>query len=653
LKAKGPKTDGPGADPGGIASSRILLVLLAAGLVIRVVHGLLVWQGNPLTRQLIADALYYDQWSARLAAASFGGEAPFYLPPLYPFLLALVRLLFGSPLPAMLFLQGALGMANLYLIHVLTRRLFGARAAALAAGLGLLYAPFLFFETKLLATTVALFLGLLSLLLLQNGFATKRIGPMAAAGLVTGLLCEARPNFLLFAAAVLVLAVLRERKRPARAWPCLAALAAGLALPLTLSLACNASLPGEWILITGNGGINFYFGNHAGATGVNDAPSRDFSSIFDQGAAARRLAEQEEGRPLSQSEVSRHWLDKGWQEIRQDPGAWARLLVKKARLFLSDFGYGVIYIPEVERRLSWVQSLLIVPVGLILALGAAGLFAAWRARVEGTWLFTLFLAAAAATVLHVFMAERFRSPFIAGLLPFAGWALAQWIDSVRQRRFAGAALGAVAAAAFTALPFVWVDEPIRVNQTARARLSLGKAFLEQGNFEAARREVLDSLALRETAAAYYHLGLVHEGQGDAVEAEIQYEEASRRDPFYLEPLGSLAALHESRKEWDQALAARRRVIEIVPYRFEGYYNLGLTQIDAGRSREGIESLEKARAMATDAAVVAEALVKAYLPAGDRDKAREVLDRAEGLSPQAREKLGRELKDAAPIGEDSP
>jgi tetratricopeptide (TPR) repeat protein len=629
---------------GGRFFGRALWLLLLLGLVLRIVHGAVTWQENPLTQHLIADALYYDNLSETIAREGIGGESPFYLPPLYPHLLALVRLVFGEPLLAMLFLQGVLGLLSLWLIHRLTRKLFGEQAAFFAVLLALFHAPLIFFETKLVATTLAVFLGLLSVALLNRGIEEKKVWLLAAAGLCIGLLCEARPNFLIFAALALVL-VFIQTGRPVRiAWSRPALFVAGLVLPLAASLGLNLAGSGEAILITGNGGINFYFGNHAKATGVNDAPSRDFSSIFDQGPAARRLAEAAEGRPLTQKEVSSYWMQKGLSEIKQDPGGWIGLLVKKARLFLSSFGYGVIYVPEAEAHLSFVQRMLILPAGLLIALGLGGLWIGLRERFAANLPLLLFLTTGVATVLIFFMAERFRVPFMAGFIPFAGLFVARGYTAVREMSFLNPLLCLAATAAFTFLSFYWVDDTIRDNQQTRARISLAKAFLEDEKYGEARLEVVAAMKIKNTETGHYLLGLISEAEGKPEEAEACYLEAAALDPIYLEPRGALADLYESEKDWDRAVEMRREIIEIVPYRFEGYYNLGLTLIDAGRIPQGIAQLEKTVEMASDNAMVWEVLGKAYKLANRNDEAKEAFEKAMALDPSLKAKLKVQLEE---------
>ncbi|MFH2000653.1 MAG: tetratricopeptide repeat protein [Planctomycetota bacterium] len=615
--------------------TKVLLLLLLAALAMRVIHGIGTWQDNPRTRLLTADALYYDTWSEKIANNADGIETPLYLPPLYPYILAMVRLVAGASLPYMIIIQAILGLLNLWLIHRLTRRHFSEQAALFAMLPALFYASFIFFETRLMATTLTITLGLSAVMLLERALARGTLPALATAGLCIGVLCEARPNFLIYGALAAGAVFFHTKKPLGHRLRSMGMLALCVFIPLTFSLAYNVAKSGEWILVTGNGGLNFYFGNHLGASGVNDAPTRDFSSIFDQKATARRLAEAERHKPLTQTEVSDYWFQKGMEYIRTEPGAWVRLVMKKLRLFLSSFGYGVIYVPEVEQHLSPVLRLHVLPAGMLLALGAGGMWLALRRNRSRLWPLLLFLATNLATVLAFFMSERFRLPFMAGLMPFAGLFLSKGWECLKARSYPKLVAGSVFTILFTAGSYYLVDEEIRDSQCCRAQISLAAAFLQAGNLDQARIESQSALKIKRTPAGLHNLGLIEEAADHQEQAVVLFEEASRIDPTYLEPLGSLAEIYEKTEEWEKALEMRARMIEIVPHRYEAYFNMGLTCIDAGRTEQGLEYLEKAAEKASGQARVWELLGQAYHEAGKPEKALEALRKASEIDPDLR------------------
>jgi tetratricopeptide (TPR) repeat protein len=198
----------------------------------------------------------------------------------------------------------------------------------------------------------------------------------------------------------------------------------------------------------------------------------------------------------------------------------------------------------------------------------------------------------------------------------------------------------------TVASFLLVDSRIRSNQLCRGYISLSKAFLEKGNPAGARDAAKASLRMGPTPAAYYQLGRIEEAEGDTVEASVRYEEASRLDPGFIEPLGALADLYEKWKDWERALAMRGRIIEIVPYRFEAHYNMGLTCSEAGRTTEAVAHLEKAVALASDVPDSWEVLGNLYREAGRPEDTLKAFQKAIELDPGRRpllEKTIREMK----------
>ena len=102
---------------GNPARAAVFLALAAAVLRISVIF----WRRghDPLFHQPINDAAIYDQWArAIIAGQGFGLEgAPFFLPPLYPYLKSLLYRLDGSSLWAVTIIQALFGVGTVLGIH--------------------------------------------------------------------------------------------------------------------------------------------------------------------------------------------------------------------------------------------------------------------------------------------------------------------------------------------------------------------------------------------------------------------------------------------------------------------------------------------------------------------------------------------------------
>jgi 4-amino-4-deoxy-L-arabinose transferase-like glycosyltransferase len=176
-----------------------LLWLLLAGAVLRTFYLLEAQARSPAWGILLLDASLYDALARQIAAGDWlAGREVFSLPPLYPYLLA-VGYRLGLSGGAVIGLQALLGLGNLALVWCLGKDLFGARVAGLASLLCLLYAPFLAMESKLMGTTLGVFLGLCLPRLLLTARRRDRPAQWVAAGALLGIASLARPETLLFA----------------------------------------------------------------------------------------------------------------------------------------------------------------------------------------------------------------------------------------------------------------------------------------------------------------------------------------------------------------------------------------------------------------------------------------------------------------------
>src|SRR5262249_52352131 len=111
----------------------------------------------------------------------------------------------------------------------------------------------------------------------------------------------------------------------------------------------NRVAGGEWVLTTAQGGQNFYLGNNS------ENRSGEYEPLPFVGANPKseqkdfaREAERRTGRSLRASEVSSFWFREAFRFVREEPGAWAALLVRKAKLFFGSY--------EVPDNLDYYES---------------------------------------------------------------------------------------------------------------------------------------------------------------------------------------------------------------------------------------------------------------------------------------------------------
>ena len=144
-------------------------------LAVRVVY-ILEIDASPLFAHPAVDSLTYTQHAERLAAGNWlgRGSGPFWQPPLYPYLLGVLKTLFPeSFFYVVRLVQALLGALTCALIYWLGRQVARPAVAAAAAVATTLCGPLIFFDGELLPASLATFLNLASLALLWRALQRK------------------------------------------------------------------------------------------------------------------------------------------------------------------------------------------------------------------------------------------------------------------------------------------------------------------------------------------------------------------------------------------------------------------------------------------------------------------------------------------------
>ena len=484
---------------------------------------------SPFFHHPVIDAEHHDAWARSLAADNVSDaqreflKLPYFKSPMYPLLLGVWYRLFGRVLWAVKAAQGVLGALGCVYVFLITRKLFGGAAGYVAGVAAAIYWPWIFFDAWLLNTELVIFLDLSAAWLLL-GFAERRtLWRPVAAGFIMGFSAVTWPTgVLLGAAAVLWMTVIALRGHPWRKRIQPAVLFVAMAaLPVLTVTVRNRIVGKDWVLISSNGGINFYTGTRPEADGLAAVPT---------GLAWQRLVRETDQAGITKpSEVSRYWFRRGWQNVKSDPARNAYLTVKRACVFFSRAEpRNNIAQAYFLRRSPWLRLLpgfaLVGPLWF-LGLGTWLVMLKRRERAgplfaAGGWLCIAFVGIRWFAVLPFFVCDRFRVVAVPFMLPFVGVALAALWRTCRERR--GRDLAAALAVLIAAGVFVNVDWfDARQKDLSREEFFLGLILLGQGDREAAERQLLAALDEREDADAWVvlsHLRIQQQAYAGAAEA---------------------------------------------------------------------------------------------------------------------------------------
>lgn len=469
----------------------------------------------PFFRAPIGDGKAYLDWSARIAAGDWSGQAEglFYQAPFYPYLLAVLRSGFGldAALLAVRLLQIALAALACGALVRIGERAF-SRGAGLGAGLALaLYAPAIVLDVQLAKESLVVSLGVLLLGLLLAAGRAPGMGLFFAAGLLLGVLSLLRESALLLAVAigVWIWTAFRpigppatstsppgRRTDPRSRW--LLVGCAGLLAALGPVAARNLAVGGELAFTTAQAGPNFYIGNHAGATGSYEPLRAGRGDAQFERRDAIELAEAARGHVLSAGAVSAYWFGRGLDFWQHEPAAAAALAAHKLRLALqspelSDIEADWIYAraSPVLSALGWVGSF-----GVLAPIAALGLL--WSRKeidARSLTLLLVWIASTLAGLVLFYVLGRYRVLLLPPLFLLAGTALVRLIEAVRSRRLPSGRETTLALVVLISMALIANGPGCVVSPQAPAEANLALAYALEGRFaeaEAAYRRALEA-----------------------------------------------------------------------------------------------------------------------------------------------------------------
>ncbi len=211
----------------------------------------------------------------------------------------------------------------------------------------------------------------------------------------------------------------------------------------------------------------------------------------------------------------------------------------------------------------------------------------------------------------------------------------------------------------------------RQQMQAEAARNLGEAYLRQGNYTAALRQLLKA---EEMAPNDYFLqddlGLAYYYKGQPDQAIVHFKKALEIKDDYAPARNNLGNAYAEKKEWDKAIEQYKIVtsdllyvtpqfpysnlgmayyhkkeyglaekyflesLKIVPDFDRALYGLSLTYIATGRVPEAVEKLEKAVEKKPDSAALLFELAQAYTLKRDYPKAYDAYLRVVQLNPDS-------------------
>ncbi len=337
-----------------------------------------------------------------------------------------------------------------------------------------------------------------------------------------------------------------------------AALVAGMGLGVLPCALHNYLLAGEPVMLSAHSGINFFIGNNAQANGYPQVPSPLHTDQQGMLKDSILWAERAEGRPLKRVEVSAFWSTLARQYIHQHPGEWLRLEAKKLGNFWSGFQYDDLGVLS-----TFKEDGVLLPgptFGWVVVFALPGLALAAVRRPRARWIIAA-VALHLASLLTVFITERYRLAAVPGLLLLAGFGVVEGCRELRARHWGTMAVYA----AVLGLACVLVNRPVDPGLLYLDDYNSSLADLEQNRLDRAQHKLERVLTGNpENAETNFALGNLWLARGDRDRAKSFYRRTLQLDPRHDRVLNNLGVLAIEEKRWGLAEAFLSNSLRIDP-----------------------------------------------------------------------------------------
>jgi len=599
-----------------------LMIGLAAFLV-RLVY-LIELSRHPGFSVPMVDEKWHWEWAHDILQKSFWGEDAYFRAPLYPYFLALLVWITGSSIFWAKLLQSLVCIGTAFFLYRLADRLFG-RTTALVAGLTYaFYGPFLFYETMFLIPVVFLFFLVWGMYRVVAYRESPSFKTWLATGLVFGLAAVSRPNVLLVI-PFLMLWLFFISSNAAALWHRVKAplaLAVGVIVVIIPVTIRNVLVTGDFILISSQGGVNFYLGNNEYANGLSmlmpEVDMTDESLTWRQFIPlTKAAAEKEAGHELSPAEQSAFWTRKALNFIRNHPGRFLELVWRKTVYLLNGFENSDNYDIYYERIKSRLYSLLLwksplfFPFGVLLPLTLVGVYVR-RKEFSRLLPLYLFIIAYIPSIILFLVTARHRLPLVPFMIVIAAAGVVKLVNDWKQLSrkqlliplllFVGGALlvnRTYYQEGFANMFQIHFDNGIKYQRlkdygkaeqeyikandyypfSATLLNNLGYAQFRLGKYDDAEHNYLRAIKLKpDFGRAYNNLALLEQAKGDLDSAltllykALQYFDSTRAKENELGQIYlNLAQLYEDLGNLDSAAQAFSNAIGAAPLMSKAYF----------------------------------------------------------------------------------
>ena len=337
-----------------------------------------------------------------------------------------------------------------------------------------------------------------------------------------------------------------------------AALVVGMGVGILPCALHNYLLAGEPVMLSAHSGINFFIGNNPQANGYPQVPAPLHTDQQGMLKDSILWAERAAGHPLKRVEVSAFWSSLAREYIHEHPGEWLRLEAKKLGNFWSGFQYDDLGIVS-----TFQEDGVLLPgpgFGLVAVLALPGLVLAAFRRPRARWIVAA-VGLHLASLMTVFITERYRMAAVPGLLLLGSFGLVEGWRELRDRRWRTV----MVYAGVLVLACVLVNRPVDPGLRFLDDYNSSLADIEQNRFDRAQHKLERVLSGNpDNAETNFALGNLWLAKGDRDKAKGFYRRTLQLDPRHDRVLNNLGVLAIEEKRWPLAEAFLSNSLRIEP-----------------------------------------------------------------------------------------
>ncbi|MBN2572650.1 MAG: glycosyltransferase family 39 protein [Ignavibacteriales bacterium] len=550
-------------------------IILFVGLVLRLIYVLEI-NNTPFANNLFSDAKIYNEWAKSIVSTNdWVGKDVFFMAPIYPYFLAIIYKVFGQSILFIQLLQVIISTFSILLIYICAKKLFLEKVALISAAISSVYSVFVFYSGAILSETLQLFFFCLFIYYIIKSSESNKLKHWFIAGIFAGISILFRGNFLFISFLIVLYIIFSENvkgflNKIKSTYKRILIFTAGILLiifPVTLR---NYLVGDEFVLLTSNGGINFYLGNNPNSQGVFITP-QEFD--FHNDLAGQKYAQKILGRNLTASETSSFWFNKGIEFITNNPGNAATLYLKKIFLFFGPNENPQSFVMNKDffaDNYSTILRFLIVDFNLISFLALFGLFLSWSRRKELKYFYLIFFGYALSTIIF-FVNGRFRLALIPLFIIFSSFAIYEISNLIKNKSYKKFITPISLTSVFALIYYLFIPLPKFTDYDAY--LQLGNIAYNEGKIDEAILNYEKSLSLQENYLTYVNLGNSYGVLNDFKNADYYYRKAIKLNPE--NPLGyfNWGSLYFLANKLKEAEVIYLKTLQVDPYFEQAIVNL--------------------------------------------------------------------------------